>query len=300
MSDHVRYCGRDFSVEEMQWIRQIAARRKPGWTRQAISRAVCEHLNWRKPDGGLKDMSARVALLRMHRQGLIELPPPTRLPPARVDLTKLPQTDPPSSLITIPQSLDAVRPLQFEIIRSGPHSRTWNSFVERYHYLGYTPLPGAQMRYLVRAAYGEPVALLGFGAAAWKTAPRDQFIGWSPQLREQNLPLVTNNSRFLILPWIRIPNLASHILSCCEKRLPDDWQQRYAIRPVLLETFCEIPRFLGTCYQAANWLKVGQTQGRGKLDVNKQYALPIKDIWLKPVHRHWKTALNSPLNTPVE
>ena len=153
------------------------------------------------------------------------------------------------------------------------------------------------MRYLVRSANGEPVALLGFGAAAWKTAPRDQFIGWSPQLREQNLPLVTNNSRFLILPWIRIPNLASHILACCQKRLPDDWQQRYAIRPVLLETFCEIPRFRGVCYQAANWLKIGQTQGRGKLDVNRQHALPIKDIWLKPIHRRWKTQLNSQSNS---
>ena len=294
-----RYCGRDFSAEQIQWIRKISARREPKWNRRAISRAVCEHLDWRKPDGGLKDMSARVALLRMHREGRIELPPPSQKVPARIDLTQLAQTDPPSALIALPRSLDEVRPLQFQIIRSGPHSQTWNSFVERYHYLGYSALPGAQMRYMVRSACGEPLALLGFGAAAWKTAPRDSFIGWSAALREQNLPYVANNARFLILPWIQIPNLASHILAHCEKRLPDDWQQRYSIRPVLLESFCEIPRFSGTCYQAANWTRVGQTQGRGKLDVHKKYALPIKDIWLKPLHRHWKAVLNSQPDSSV-
>lgn len=299
MSGGGRWCGRDFSAKEMRWIGKLAARREPGWNRSAISRAVCEQLNWRKPDGGLKDVSARVALLRMHREGLIELPPPAYAFPARIDLTQLAETDPPASWIAMPASLDEVRPLEFQMIRRGPHSRLWNSFIERYHYLGYTPLPGAQIRYLVRSAYGEPLALLGFGAAAWKTAPRDRFIGWSAKLREQNLALVTNNTRFLILPWIRIPNLASHILATCEQRLPDDWQQRYHMRPVLLETFCEIPRFAGTCYQAANWIRVGQTKGRGKLDVRNEYALPIKDIYLKPVHRHWKAALNSKHNFPA-
>ena len=118
-------------------------------------------------------------------------------------------------------------------------------------------------------------------------------------MREKNLPLVTNNARFLILPWIRILNLALHILATCEKRLPEDWQQLYNIRPVLLETFCEIPRFAGTCYQAAYWTRVGQTQGRGKLDVRNKYALPIKDIYLKPLHQNWKTVLNSKHRFPA-
>ncbi len=292
-----RYCGRDFSAEEMRWIAQVAARREAGWTRKAISRAVCEHLDWRKPDGGLKDMSARVALLRMHRHGLIELPPPAnRTSVANLrhrPSTDLAQTDWPPSGLKLPAALSEVQPLKFEMIQAGPRSPIWNSFMERYHYLGYSPLPGAQIRYLVSSVSGQPLALLGFGAAAWKTAPRDRFIGWSPEVRQRNLHLVANNARFLILPWIRIPNLASHILACCQRRLPEDWQQRYAIRPVLLETFCEIPRFRGTCYQAANWIKVGQTQGRGKLDVRKQYALPIKDIWLRPLQRNWKQILNS-------
>ena len=294
-SPAVRYCGRDFTADEMKWIRRMVLRRDPNWTRRAMSVALCEHLQWRKPDGALKDMSARVALLRMHRDGLIELSPPkqTGVGGKPKDLAQVADTDWPSALIELPQDLRQVRPLHFEIIKAGPRSRIWNSFIERYHYLGYKPLPGAQMRYLVRSANHKPLALLGFGAAAWKTAPRDQFIGWSAQCRERNLHLLVNNARFLILPWIRIPNLASHILACCEKRLPHDWLQRYSIPPAMFETFCEIPRFAGTCYQAANWIQVGQTQGRGKLDVRNEYALPIKDIWLKPLHRNWKTVLNS-------
>ena len=153
----------------MRWIARIAARREAGWTRQAISRAVCEHLDWRRPDGGLKDMSARVALLRMHRKGLIELPPPRSSGSGKArpkPRTELPQTDWPTTLIELPATLPEVRPLKFEMIQAGPRSPIWNSFIERYLCLGYSPLPGAQMRYLVHSANGEPLALLGFGAAA--------------------------------------------------------------------------------------------------------------------------------------
>ena len=143
----------------------------------------------------------------------------------------------------------------------------------------------------MRALNGEPLAVLGFAAAAWKTAPRDEFIGWSPAGRQRNLALVVNNARFLILPWIRIPNLASHLLAQLHRRLPHDWERRYALRPVLLETFCESARFLGTCYQSANWLCVGHTQGRGKLDVHRQSSVPVKSVWLKPLHKNWRQIL---------
>ena len=182
-------------------------------------------------------------------------------------------------------------PLCIAPIASRAEGRLWNAFVARYHYLGHPPLAGAQMRYFVRAVNGEPLAVLGFAAAAWKTAPRDEFIGWSPAVRQRNLALVVNNARFLILPWIRIRNLASHLLAQLQRRLPHDWERRYALRPVLLQTFCETPRFLGTCYQSANWLCVGHTQGRGKLDVRRQSVLPVKSIWLKPLHKNWRTIL---------
>ena len=214
-------------------------------------------------------MSARVALLRMHREGVIALPPARKRPGPRKPIAPSPETDPPS-LFEPPTSLEAVRPLCIEPVASRAEGRLWNAFVARYHYLGHHPLPGAQMRYFVRATNAEPLAVLGFGAAAWKTAPRDEFIGWSPAVRQRNLALVVNNARFLILPWIRIGNLASHLLAQLQRRLPHDWERRYALRPVLLETFCESARFLGTCYQSANWLCVGHTQGRGKLDVHRQ------------------------------
>ena len=286
----MRYCGRDFTEQEIRWIRRCAAE---SVNRSQHAKRVCEHLGWRKPDGGFKQMSAKVALLRMHRDGVIELPAVTaRVPRKPADLQNIVETDEPPQRLLPPSELDQVRPLQWEIICAGPNSRIWNSFIERYHYLGYKPLPGAQMRYLIRSSAGEPLALMGFGACAWKTAPRDLFIGWDADTRQKNLSLVVNNARFLILPWVRIPNLASHLLAQCEKRLPGDWQQRYAITPVLLETFCEKPRFAGICYRAANWTLVGETQGRGKMDRFKEHALPIKDVWLRPLQKNWREILN--------
>ena len=289
-----RYCGRDFSEAEIQWIRERASGGK--MNRHRMSKAFCEYAGWYKPDGGLKDMSARVAMLRMEEDGLIELPPSRgrHTVGGRKLLGAIAQTDPPSEIIKVPECLGQVRPLEFQIADTKQYRMIWRSYIERYHYIGYKPLPGAQISYIVRSARdGEALAVLGFGAAAWKTAPRDNYIGWSKELRVRNLPLVVNNARFLILPWIRIKNLASHILGECEKRIGDDWEKRYALRPVLLETFCEVPRFLGTCYKAANWVCVGQTKGRGKLDRYNKHELPIKDILLKPLQKNWKSVLNS-------
>ena len=286
-----RYCGRDFTPEELALIRRLAARRDPAPGRVALSRAVCERLGWRKPDGGLKDMSARVALLRMERDGLLTLPPRLRPPPRRGPPPLTPATEPPA-LLPPPARLGDLRPLRIAPLRPrDPRSRLWNEYIQRYHYLGFSPLPGAQLRYFAHAADGAPLALLGFAAAAWQLAPRDRFIGWDSATRQRNLPLVCNNARFLILPWVRVPRLASHLLARVARRLPADWHQRYRIRPVLLETFCESHRFQATCYRAANWIPVGQTQGRGKLDVRNQYKLPVKDILLKPLHPHFRSIL---------
>ena len=292
MSGAARYCGRDFPDPDLQRIRALLAQTDPRLSRTALSRAVCEALDWRKPDGGLKEMSARVALLRMQRDGLLSLPPPLTSMPRPRPPAASPRSDPPA-LVPLPASLAQARPLRFALLRPrDPHSRLFNEYVERYHYLGYKPLPGAQLRYFVQAADGLLLALLGFGAAAWKTAPRDRFVGWDAATRQRNLPLVVNHARFLILPWIRLPSLASHLLACLQRRLPDDWQQRYGLRPVLLETFCETPRFEGTCYRAANWIHLGQTQGRGKLDTRHEYNQPVKNVFVKPLCPDWKAILN--------
>ena len=156
----------------------------------------------------------------------------------------------------------------------------------------YQPLPGAQMRYLITAG-DQLLAAVGFGAAAWRVAPRDRFIGWTPRQRRDHLHQVVNNARFLILPWIHSPNLASHLLGHLSRRLPRDWQCRYGYSPVLLETFVEHQRFRGTCYRAANWIHVGQTQGRGKLDRHKRFAVPVKDVFLLPLWRDFRQRLRA-------
>ena len=159
-------------------------------------------------------------------------------------------------------------------------------------YLGYKTLVGAQMRYAVHDRDGWPLAMLGFSTAAWKLAPRDNFIGWTRQKREKNLPFVVDNPRFLILPWINIPNLGSHILALIRRRLPDDWTERYNTTPVLIETFVETPRYTGAVYRASGWTRVGTTQGRGRYDRDRQSDKPKKDVWLRPLRRDWKRTLN--------
>lgn len=289
----LRFCGRDFSPREMELIRDLARRRERLPTRAALARAVCRQLDWRKPDGGLKFMSASVALLRMHRAGLLELPPPRGRRVLPKPIRPSPATDPPAGLPPW-TSLADLQPLRIAPLQpNDPRSRLWNEYIARYHYLGYKQLPGAQLRYFAHSADGFPLALLGFGAAAWKTKPRDDFIGWDSPTRQRHLPLLVNNARFLILPWAHLPNLASHLLGHLARRLPRDWRQRYCLRPVLLETFCQSNRFHGTCYRAANWIHVGHTQGRGKLDSRNLYNLPVKDIFLKPIHPRWRSILNS-------
>ena len=280
-----RYCGRNFSEEELVLIRTLITE-DPKRTRADLSRLACQAMHWLKPDGGLKQMSCRVAMLRMQEDGLIQLPPP-RCPRPQTNIRIGAETAP-SDQIDLP--VHALPDLQLRLVGTQTDSRLWNQYIHRYHYLGFKTLPGAQLRYWVTAG-DRLVALLGFGAAAWQCAPRDQFIGWTHQQRQKNLHLVVNNARFLILPWIRSDNLASKVLGLASRQLPEDWQHRYGFRPLLLETFVEKDRFTGTCYRAANWHHVGQTTGRGKLGPFGKQSVPIKDVWLYPLGKIFKYAL---------
>lgn len=283
--DTRRYCGRDFSAEELAVIRTLIAD-NPTATRADLSRLTCQALRWYKADGGLKQMSCRVAMLRMQDDGLIQLPAPQgKRPESRIECTA--KT---AAQALIGQPANALTPLQFCPVTSRAHSRLWNEYIHRYHYLGYKTLPGAQLRYFVTS--GEAIlALLGFGASAWQAAPRDDYIGWSHDQRQQNLHRVVNNARFLILPWVQSKNLASMILAMAARRLPGDWESRYHYRPVLLETFVEKDRFAGTAYKAANWVHVGQTKGRGKLGPAGKQSVPIKDLWLYPLSKNFRSVL---------
>jgi len=281
----MQYCGRHFDPSEIHLIRELLAQQPP-LNRYRLSLAVCERLNWRRPDGRLKEMSCRVAMLRMQAAGLFNLPPPRRAQPPAFKMSAALER-----AVLAPAHLFPVDLAQLRVeLVTKRDSGLWNAYIERHHYLGHQPLPGAQLRYFVRAA-GEIVAVLGFGASAWKTQPRDEAIGWSGAQRRQNLHLIVNNARFLIVPWIRCKNLASRILAMIARRLADDWHERYAYRPVLLETFVEKPRFAGTCYKAANWQYLGDTQGRGKLDTLHLNAQPIKSIWIYPLERHFRERL---------
>ncbi len=285
----MRYCGREFSDTELELIRQLIAERPPR-SRAQLSRVVCQRLSWYKADGGLKEMSCRVAMLRMQADGLISLPAPRNgNGNGRAYTRRTKATDPG---LPIDQPVEQLRDLRLEIVTDRRTSHLWNEYIQRYHYLGYQPLPGAQLRYVV-VSQGQVLALLGFGAAAWKLAPRDRWIGWSSEQRQQRLHLVINNARFLILPWITCRNLASKLLALAGRRVAQDWLERYGYRPVLMETFVETQRFAGTCYRAANWTHVGQTQGRGKLDTRHQAPLPVKDIWLYPLDKRFRSSLCS-------
>ena len=281
------YCGREFSRVELCKIRRII-KEDPGRTRWAISIRVCEILKWIKPDGGLKDMSCRVAMLRMQEDGLLSLPPPRkRNGNGKRYARRTPEAEPQPPITTPAGEL---RELCLELVTTRQESHLWNEYISRYHYLGYSPLPGAQLRYFVRAE-SRILALLGFGAAAWKVAPRDTFIGWTPEQRRENLHLVVNNARFLILPWVSSKCLASKLLALAARRLPHDWLVRYNYSPLMIETFVEKERFLGTCYKAANWLCLGDTQGRGKLDTNALFLLPVKSVWVYPLHSYFRQRL---------
>jgi len=288
-----RYCGRWFTETELQVIRRITSMPQLHPTRAAVARAVCDALGWVRPDGRLKAMSARVALLRMQEDGLIRLPPPTHpYTPCRGTVLTRASADQPELCCPRKNLTD----LTLHRVTTREESRLWNEFIARYHYLGYCPLPGAQARYLAMAG-GRYLAALGFGAAAWKVACRDRFIGWTPDRRQAKLHLVVNNARFLILPWVRVPNLASCLLSLAVRRIRRDWPDLYGYRPVLLETFVERERFAGTCYKAANWLPVGCTQGRGKLDRYHRRALPVKDVYLFPLTSRFRPILTGEVGT---
>lgn len=284
------YSGRAFTAQDLAAIGALM-QHEPTLNRAQLSRRVCELLDWRKPDGAVKDMSCRVAMLRMHEDGLITLPVSRiKVKRRRAQAEATSQSDAQSAIAVPVHELPPLRLVMVDA--SSPHTRLWNEYMARYHELGFTPMSGSQMRYAVFS--GEQwVALLSFGASAWKLAARDRHIGWADAQRLSNLQRVVNNARFLILPWVCSKGLASKTLAMAARRLPDDWQQRYGYRPVLLETFVQVDRHRGTCYKAANWVHLGQSVGRGKKAPTHKQILPIKDVWIYPLRRDYLSVLTA-------
>ncbi len=280
-------CGRPLSAAEVERIREEIELADPP-LRSEIARRVCRALDWSNARGAPKLMSARVGLLRLHRAGVIELPPPRggngNGRGLKSEPRRWPAQDP------LEGSVGQLTGLRLAPVADVESSRLWNGLIDRYHYLGYTPLPGAQVRYLIESDRGV-LGALGFGAAAWKVAARDRWIGWDRRQREAHLGRVVNNARFLLLPWVRVRNLASRVLALAAARVAEDFAERYGERVVLLETFVEQPRFAGTCYRAANWRYLGETAGRGKCDVAHRAELPRKGVYVYPLAADFRAAL---------
>lgn len=282
-----RLVGKPFDPAALAAIRQEIEGAVPR-NRSEIARRVCRRLDWRSPGGQYQWMSARVALLRLHRAKLIELPAPTR--GNGNGRSPLPSQLPFSEPVEIDQPVHELPGLVIRPVHDRGDSAVYNELMARYHYRGYRPMAGAQVRYLVVCDRGV-LGAIGFGASAWKIAPRDRFIGWSGEVRHKTLHRVVNNNRFLILPSVRCPNLASKVLGWCSRDLPQEFAERYGYAPVLLESFVESDRFSGHCYRAANWICVGQTQGRGKLHVRNTPGVARKHIWVYPLRRDFRRIL---------
>lgn len=281
--------GRRIGPAEVEVVRQVLAAH-PGWLRSHVSRELCRLWDLRAADGQLKDMACRNLLLKLERMDLIALPPRKRPDPNARRNRSIPAV--PHDTSPLDCTLNSLEPLSLAVVERGSDAdRLFNCLVSRYHYLGLRSTVGENLKYLVRGACGRPLACLLFGSAAWKTQPRDRFIGWDHPARERNLQLVTNNTRFLVLPWVRVGCLASRVLSLTARRVASDWQSKYGHAVHLLETFVDRSRFRGTCYRAANWLRLGETTGRTRNNRCKRVRSTVKDVYVLPLTARFRREL---------
>jgi hypothetical protein len=287
MSVMLSYRGRAVTEEDVVCINQLMAT-NPTASRRALSMKLCETWNWVQPNGMPRDMVCRGLLLALHRAGHIHLPPPRyRHAPSKG------HTPAPVAIDTAPLrgSLGAIRPLEFRQVRRTNQEQLFNSLIEQYHYLGYVQPVGEHLKYLV-CARGRPIACLAWSSAPRHLGCRDRFIGWSAEARRRNIRFIAYNPRYLILPWVQVPHLASHVLGYMARILPLDWEQVYRHPVYFLETFVDPQRFRGTCYRAANWVFLGRTTGRGKDDQTFRPNRPIKDMLGYPLRRDFRQLLS--------
>jgi hypothetical protein len=281
----LRFCGRIFSGQELELMREMA-RDYAGLAVTEMARTVCELLEWKRANGRLKDQECRQLLEYLRDQGWLRLPPVRSSGPRGP--RHIPLTEASAPQAQVEGNAGELEPLQMQLLESREESQLWTELIERHHYLRYRVPVGANLRYLVRSGQKERsvLACLLWSSPAWKMQARDEWIGWSDEQRGHNLQSIVNNGRFLILPWVQVKGLASKILALSARRMPRDWEIRYGRRPRLLETLVDAKRFRGTCYRAANWIHVGQTAGRGRMDQeHTAHGQTVKDIYVYPLAR---------------
>lgn len=281
--------GRRVSDADIAWIGSLLVE-QPAWGRTRLSQELCRRWDWRNAQGQPKDMAARTLLLKLERAGHIRLPPRQRPSSNAWRNRRAPGVLPAPDPISGP--LRDLRPLVVSVVAAGSADlRLFNGLLAAYHYLGHRNTVGENLRYLVRDRHGRPVACALFGSAAWQCAARDAYIGWDRATRERNLPMLTNNTRLLVLPWVRVPHLASHVLGQIARRIRADWQSKYGHPVQALETFVERGRFRGSCYRAANWRCVGQTRGRTRQDRRHLLQVPVKEVLVYPLQADFRKVL---------
>ncbi len=285
----IKVQGRHLNEADLTEIRRLRADH-PDWPRYRLSVALAERWQWRNEAGRLKDMAARTLLSKLAARALIDLPPPlwstSRQRPAdcQPELPDLQPTD-------IDAALASLQPVRLELVERLAQRRQVARLLEQHHYRGFRGAVGENVQYIARDVRGRELAVMVFGAAAWKLATRDQFIGWSPTQRADQLGRIANQQRFLILPWVRVPHLASHLLAQGTRRLSQDWQRRYGHPVWLVESFVDSERFAATAYKAAGWIYLGETTGRTRQDRDHQIQVAIKTVWVKALHPRFRELL---------
>jgi hypothetical protein len=286
----LRIAGRALIAADLDFIRAVIAERAT-WSRWALSRELTRRLGWLTPTGQLKDMACRELLVKLDRLQLVTLPPPRRVSPSLRGRCR-PAVEVACDQTPVVGILRAVQPVQVEVVaRSSADDRLIRWLLASHHYLGLNRMAGATLRYALRAADGRMLGCALWASAAWKTNARDQWIGWSSSMRAEHLQKIVNNTRFLVLPWVQVPHLASHVLGIMARRISADWRTAYGSEVVLAETFVDDSRYAGTCYKAAGWKMVGQTAGRTRDDRSRRISVPRKSVWMKPLCVDWQTRL---------
>jgi len=285
--------GRTVTAADIALIRQLIAAH-PQNSRRALSKQLCEAWNWRQPNGALRDMVCRGLMLALHRAGHIELPKVRQLPPNPLSRRGEARQKPLSVSVEatpLRVSLAELGPIALRQVRRTGEEPLCNSLLEQYHYLGYRQPVGEQLKYLA-FAQGRPVAALAWSSAPRHLGARDRFIGWSAQARRENIRFLAYNTRFLILPFIQVPHLASHLLGRMARQLSADWERTYGHPVYCLETFVDPQRFQGTCYRAANWIALGRTLGLGKDAPNQTPNRSLKEVWVYPLTADFRKRLS--------
>ena len=290
MEVKLKFRGREVTREDVTFIRELIGR-NPTASRKALSRKLCEAWHWVQPNGTLRDMVCRSLMLQLHRSGHIELPAVRRVMPNPLAQRKRPKYVPVDQA-PIEGKLAEFRPLEFRLVRRTKEEPIFNGLIEEHHYLQYVQPVGEHLKYLVYAS-GRPVAALAWCSAPRHLGPRDRFIGWSPEARRLNIHFLAYNTRYLILPWVDVRYLASHILGYMARRLAKDWEAVYSHPVYFLETFVDPQRNRGTCYRAANWTPLGRTTGRGHNAPTKRPRVPVKEILGYPLSRRFREILGS-------